>query len=247
MMAGQFDWPAMGRNTLSGVRRWMVRLVVVVATCVGSSIVFAVDNPVVTSPAACCAAAERITPPPPPSSRVFIIGDSLTWGLTSSSVLGSSGTIQARLRGTGRVVDTNAEIGRSTWWGRQAIRSQRSTVAAADVILLGFGTNEVLDVPGLSVGQSRLEIDRMIEAVRAINPAARIVWSDVSVERLASRTANWNRALVDAAVTQAEVEVCEWRLETLNNPQWFAGDGVHLTTAGYSARREILIQCVIVG
>ena len=39
--------------------------------------------------------------------------------------------------------------------------------------------------------------------------------------------------------------VCRWRGTAISTPSTFDRDGVHLTDAGYSARRDIAIDCII--
>ena len=234
--------------TVPRVKRWVLGVLTAGAIASGIATVTAL-GPALTGPAECCAAAERITPPStlPPSNSLVVLGDSLIYGITSSRVLGSNNTIQAHLGSTGRTVFAVGEVGKSTPWGVGIVRSNRSVVRGADVVLIGFGTNEVLDTPGLSVATSRSAIDKMIAAVRLENALARIVWVDVSVERLAQRTASWNRALDEAEQQVDDFHVCRWRSIALANPEWFEGDGVHLTTSGYRARRDVLISCVIGG
>ena len=194
--------------------------------------------------ATCCEPAVRLLPP---SSNVVVIGDSLFVGIVRSQFLGVDNTIQARLRATGRTVFVDAEIGRSVPGGLRSVTANRDAVAQADVALIGLGTNEVLDIPGLSVSTSRAAIDRMVLALREANPRIRIVWVDVTVERLFSRTENWNLALADAEMQIPEFEVCRWRHIALAHPNWFEPDGTHLKIAGYAARRDVLINCVFFG
>lgn len=232
--------------TVPRVKRWLVGLLIAgAAACVVATSVAV--GPAVMGPVECCAAAERITPPStlPPSNSVVVIGDSMIYGITSPRVLGSSNTIQAHLSATGRTVFAVGEIGKSTPWGVGVVRSNPAVIRGADVVLLGFGTNEVLDTPGLSVATSRSAIDKMIAALRLENADVRIVWVDVSVERLAQRTASWNRALDEAEQQVDDFHVCRWRSIALASPTSFDRDGVHLTTSGYRERRDVLINCVI--
>lgn len=207
----------------------------------------------IAEPAVCCEQAVRVSPPPPESplprsSNVVIIGDSLFAGIVWRTFLGVDNTIQARLSATGRtVVLADAEIGRSVPGGLRVVRDNRAAVAQADVALIGLGTNEVLDTPGLDVATSRAAIDRMVGALRDANPRLRIVWVDVTVERHFSRTQNWNLAMAAADAEIPDWEVCRWRHIALANPSWFERDGVHLKIPGYVARRDVLINCLIYG
>jgi lysophospholipase L1-like esterase len=198
----------------------------------------------IDQPATCCEPAMRLLPP---SSNVVVIGDSLFAGIVWSSFLGVDNTIQARLRATGRTVLADAAIGRSVPGGLRSVAANRAAITQADVALIGLGTNEVLDTPGLDVATSRAAIDRMVSALREANPHIRIVWVDVTVEGLLSRTQNWNLAMAGAETQIANFEVCRWRHIALAQPDWFEPDGVHLKIPGYVARRDVLINCVIIG
>ncbi|NND75022.1 MAG: SGNH/GDSL hydrolase family protein [Ilumatobacter sp.] len=229
----------------------LLRAGLVVGLLAGATTAFAATGGI-DDAAGCCEPAVRVSPPTttsplPPSSNIVIIGDSLFAGIVWHSFLGAEHTIQARLRATGRTVFTKAEIGRSVPWGVNVVRDNRSAVAQADVALIGLGTNEVLDTPGLDVATSRVAIDRMVRELRTVNPRIRIVWVDVTVERLFSRTHNWNLALAAADVDVPAFEVCAWREIALANPSWFERDGVHLKLPGYAARRDVLIDCLLIG
>jgi lysophospholipase L1-like esterase len=202
----------------------------------------------IVQPATCCEPAVRVSPPTvPPSSNVVVIGDSLFAGIVWSKFLGVDNTIQARLRAMGKTVFADAEIGRSVPGGLRSVRANRAAVALADVALIGLGTNEVLDTPGLDVATSRAAIDRMVFALRDANPLIRIVWVDVTVERRFSRTHNWNLAMAGAETQIPDFEVCQWRHIALAHPNWFESDGVHLKIPGYVARRDVLINCLVFG
>lgn len=216
----------------------------------GTTGVFATSGELggIDRPVTCCEPAVRVSPPVlPPSSDVVVIGDSLFAGIVWPSFLGVDNTIQARLRATGRTVFADAAIGRSVPGGLRVVHENRAAVAQADVALIGLGTNEVLDTPGLDVATSRAAIDRMVVALRDANPRIRIVWVDVTVERLFSRTLNWNLAMLDAETQIPNFEVCGWRHIALVHPDWFESDGVHLKISGYVARRDALIHCLITG
>lgn len=228
----------------------MAGLVALVVAC-GAATTFA-GSPAIGDAAQCCAPAVRVSPPTtasplPPSDRVVIIGDSLTVGMMSSSLLGSGNTIQSLLRGTGRAVFADAEVGRSTRGGVNVARGNRATVAAADVALIALGTNDVGGVPGLDVATATAEIDRMVAELRSTNPRIRIVWVDVVVERYAGRTAAWNHALAATAAGVPAFELCRWREIALANPSWFFADGIHLRVPGIIARRDVVIDCIIHG
>ena len=233
--------------------RTFLSAVVGLGMLAGTTGVLAASGPSggIVQPATCCEPAVRVSPPTlpplPPSSNVVVIGDSLFAGIVSSKFLGVDNTIQARLRATGRTVFADAEIGRSVPGGLRSVQANRAAVAQADVALIGLGTNEVLDTPGLDVTTSRAAIDRMVFALRDANPLIRIVWVDVTVEERFSRTHNWNLAMADAETQIPDFEVCSWRHIALAHPDWFESDGVHLKIPGYVARRDVLINCVVSG
>jgi|GEM_PF-4922121 len=195
-------------------------------------------------PAVCCATAERIDPQIPPRDVVAIVGDSLTVGVTSASILGDD-TIQNRLPDQGQATTLiSARSGRTMAEGIAIIRSNRSAIRDADVVFVGLGTNDLFGNAGSTVAGAENEIERINQAIFEIDPTNVIVWIDVSVEAISQRTANFNAGLGNITARFDSIEVCPWRHRALATPGAFARDRIHLTTSGYRARRDIILACL---
>ncbi len=173
-----------------------------------------------------------------------IIGDSLTVGVTSPSILGDE-TLQALLAREGRDVTlVSARNGRTIGQGIDVIRTHRREIEAADVVLLGLGTNDIWGRVGSDEASARAEIDRATNAVLEIDPGTIVVWIDLSVESVASRTRRFNAALTSLAADVTGIEKCSWRDGAVARPGTFAADGIHLTVSGYRARRDTILDCL---
>lgn len=201
-------------------------------------------NSTIDASAICCARAVRVDPPDAPRDRVAIVGDSLMVGVTAHSILGNE-TIQDRLVEQGRRVTlVNSRIGRTLAQGIDVIRSERAAIERSDIVLIGLGTNNVWGTAGSSEAEAAIEIVRVTEAVRTIDPDTIVIWIDLSVESVGARTSNFNEALTSVAQSSDMIEVCEWRDQAITHAGTFAPDGIHLTGPGYRARRDILLACI---
>lgn len=172
-----------------------------------------------------------------------MLGDSLTVGVTSPSILGGA-TLQAVLAANAIDVFVSARVGRNISEGISVITANPSTFAAADLVVVGLGTNDIRGSVGSSEAAARRRIDEVNAAVLAANPLARILWIELVFEGVRERTLVFNRALASAAADVAHVHLCLWRDEALRHPEWFAGDGIHMNTTGYRARRDTLLGCI---
>lgn len=209
-----------------------------VATLVGPA------HEVSSAPPDCCATADRTTPPTRADHAIAIIGDSLFVGISSSRYLGGP-SLQTILVDSGRVTWSSVLIGQTMGPAVTVVRANRAVIAEMDVALIGLGTNDIHDSGRTAIAEWRASIERLGTELRLINPQIRIVWVDVAFRRLDHRALAFNDILADVARTVADVEICHWRQFSTANPQWLAADGLHLTAAGYRARRDIVLGCLL--
>lgn len=187
--------------------------------------------------------AERLDPPPARVRAVRIFGDSLFVGISDERYL-IGPTLQQSLRDRGIAVVSTVALGLNIGTGRAAMRADPNSIAAADTLIVGLGTNDIFNSGGLAPASWRASIDALVADVRAINPDIRVVWVDVAFERYATRAAVFNQQLDAAAAIDADFRVCPWNALISQHPEWLGGDRLHLTGRGYAERRNLILSCV---
>lgn len=187
--------------------------------------------------------AERLDPPPARVRSVRIFGDSLFVGISDERYLFGA-TLQQSLRNGGIAVSSTVALGLNIGTTRAAIASDRASIAAADTLIVGVGTNDIFNSGGLAPASWRASIDAMVADVRAINADTRVVWVDVAFERYASRATIFNQQLDDVAAADDGFSVCPWNALISQHPEWLGGDRLHLTGQGYTERRNLILSCV---
>lgn len=155
-----------------------------------------------------------------PLDALFVEGDSLT--------VGSSDAIKSNLAAEFRSITVDAEVGRSTPTGIARLNAGQN----ANVWVLALGTNDAPDPKTMR---------RNVKTVLARAGDRPVLW--VSVWR-SSAYGKVNRMLsrVDAKSTQ--LSVLRWDLFIKANPQYLAGDKIHLTPTGYQVRGKMIADAV---
>ena len=151
---------------------------------------------------------------------LFVEGDSLT--------VGSSSAIKAHLSAEFRNITVDAEVGRSTPTGISRLNAGQS----ANVWVLALGTNDAPDPKTMR---------RNVKTVLARAGSRPVLW--VSVWRTAEY-GRVNRMLSRQDAKSAQLSVLRWDLFIKSNPQYLAGDGIHLTSAGYEVRGAMIADAV---
>lgn len=155
-----------------------------------------------------------------PLDGIFVEGDSLT--------VGASDAIKANLSAEFRTITVDAEVGRSTPTGIARLNAGE----AANVWVVALGTN---DDPNPKT------MRRYVKTVLARAGARPVLW--VSVWRSSAYT-KMNRMFSRLDAKSAQLSVLRWDLFIAANPQYLAGDGIHLTSAGYAVRGKMIADAV---
>ncbi len=155
-----------------------------------------------------------------PLDGLFVEGDSLT--------VGSSNSIKANLATEFRSITVDAEVGRSTPTGIARLNAGQN----ANVWVLALGTNDAPDPKTMR---------RNVKTVLARAGSRPVLW--VSVWRSAEY-GRVNRMLSRQDARSAQLSVLRWDLFIKSNPQHLAGDGIHLTSAGYEVRGRMIADAV---
>ena len=150
--------------------------------------------------------------------RLFVNGDSLA--------VGTEPYFPGALPGWS--IRTSASISRHAFEGPGVLRSMGS--ALPRVIAVSLGTN---DDPRHTAGFR----NAIRQTMAVAGPSRCVVWATINRPPVAGTpyTAN-NTLLREEARQRPNLFVVRWRQLVRANPQWLAGDGVHVDAVGYRAR-----------
>jgi lysophospholipase L1-like esterase len=186
------------------------------------------DVPTAASPAPAVAVAVHartpatVAPEDPLTDRqVFVEGDSLTVGVAEF--------LPPLLTEAGWTVIVDAQVGRATATGVSILSQRASEIGGTLVVALG--TNDDPDPSAFAA---------KIDQVMIIAAGRRVIWVTVA------RT-GWDgldRALIAAQYRWSNLHVIDWRPVIASYPSLEAGDGIHLTTAGYQLRAEFIAGAI---
>lgn len=170
-------------------------------------------------------------------AKVWMIGDSLT--------VGSDAAIRKGFDGLPIVYVVDATSGLSVSpQDVQKATAIRATYGEADCWVIALGTN---DIAGGGV-TTPTRADKMIDTMLAeVSPKARIFWVNVNLrsnDATIAATKVVNAALDARAAQNASFQVIDWYNLSQNNLRWFAADGVHYSSAGYSARAAQIVDVI---
>lgn len=161
-----------------------------------------------------------------PLPRVLDLGDSLS--------VGAAPYLRARLRGYR--IDGIHDVGLHAYDAAAIVA--RSPRTLPPVLILSAGTN---DDPRI-VSTFSHAISRVLGAA---GPGRCVVWSTIVRPPAVGTTYDGlNRALARAASRHANLVLVDWVGMVRRHPRWLAGDGVHVTQAGYRARASAIATTV---
>jgi hypothetical protein len=183
----------------------------------------------VVVPALLLAAAAPSTGVPADAARtrnLLVNGDSLA--------VGTAPYIPRALR-RWRVTQSTA-ISRHAFEGASVMRAYGRRLPR--VIHVSLGTND--DPRNLSGFRAA------IRAVMAVaGPRRCVVWANIVRPPVAGASyAGYNRVLAQESKPRKNLRVVDWARMVRENPHWLAGDGVHVTAAGYQYRARRVARSV---
>ncbi len=173
------------------------------------------------------------SPQPAGSNGVAIFGDSLTVGMRDA------GGLASKLTAAGwnpTVIDATEGI--TTPQSLPKIDANAAAIQSAGAVVVMLGTN-----PGDASSPTAFgtDIQAMVSKIKTINPSVKIYWMNAFTQK--SFYDNTNASIASQAVPLGYT-VVDWRQEARTNPAPypFAGDGIHLTAAGYGAKSDYLVR-----
>lgn len=158
------------------------------------------------------------------STRVFIVGDSLT--------VGSNPALRKQLKPLVKSVAIDARISRFTGEGIAKLRTARARQASIWVV--GLGTN---DSP--SAAQTVRNVNKVM---RLAGNTRQVIWVNVVRPGGYSRV---NRALQALDAKYPRLSVIDWAAVIRKQRHLLAGDRVHLTAKGYRVRALATRQALL--
>jgi hypothetical protein len=147
-----------------------------------------------------------------PPRRVYALGDSV--------MLGASNELYRLIPN----IEVNALGSRQVAAGLEVLRSVKSAGRLGDAVVVHLGTN------GAFTAQQFDEMMRILDGV------PQVVFLNVKVPR--GWTAPNNRIIAEGVARHPNAVLLDWSTVGEYNPQYFAGDGLHLTGVGARAYAE---------
>jgi peptidoglycan/LPS O-acetylase OafA/YrhL len=179
------------------------------------------------APSASTPAQSQPAPPPPPAPapavappvRVTAIGDSVMLG-AADALVSAIGNIEV-----------DAVVGRQAWEAVNILRQYRDAGTLGDVVVVHMGNN------GQFVAS---EFDQMMEALAAVH---RVVFVSVKVPR------SWegpnNSMLAENVARYSNAVLVDWRAASIDHPEFFWDDGIHLRPEGAQAYAQLIAGAVM--
>jgi lysophospholipase L1-like esterase len=133
-------------------------------------------------------------------------------------------------------VTQSASVSRHAYEGAGVMRAYGR--ALPRVIHVSLGTN---DDPNT--------VDAFRAAVRDVmqvaGPRRCVVWTNIVRPAVAGASyAGYNRVLAEESKPRQNLRVVNWARMVRENPQWLAGDGVHVNADGYRSRAQAIARSV---
>lgn len=159
--------------------------------------------------------------PDRPYGRVLVVGDSLGEGMKLAG-------LSKKLSAVGFSSTINTRVGRPTSEALSVLRANAGGRFA--LVVVETGTND---------GGNSESYRKAIETTLRLYDVP-ILWIPPHLQRFE----NFDRVVEDYAASEPRLHIVDWDPAIAAHPQWVAGDGVHLTMAGYAAMADLTVASV---
>ncbi len=177
---------------------------------------------------------------------IFLIGDSITEGLTSVAL---GGTLKTDLEAAGfkpAVVD--ASVSRSFSGGGMTgnrlsafaaldLQANKDAITASDYVFVGLGTNPLQDVNETTFGN---EVSQTITKIRAIKPGVKIYWLNVFSPKINQKDAR-------NTILSQQASANNFTIIDASSASIAIADGIHPNAAGYKSLAGIIMGSLVSG
>jgi lysophospholipase L1-like esterase len=160
---------------------------------------------------------------PLPRSRVSLVGDSLNVGVEPS----------LRELLPGWAMSTDDVVGRPTETGLERLRAEASSLAP--YVVVSLGTNDAVT----AVDAFRSAVD---EALALAGAHRCVVWA--TIHRDGTAYDPFNEVLRAASDRNRNLRVVDWEAMVERSPSFLAGDGIHGSPNGYTARASAIVAAM---
>lgn len=154
----------------------------------------------------------------PLTQSVTAIGDSV--------ILGAAPVLEKMIAG----ISVDGKIGRQLSQAPDIMRQLKADKTLGEIIVIHLGTN------------GPFKPDQLEELLETIGEERKIILINTRVPRKWQDTVN--DALADASKKHANVKLLDWYSLSEDKPDWFASDGVHLTSKGAEAYAKLVLNAV---
>jgi hypothetical protein len=160
------------------------------------------------------------------SKRLLVNGDSLA--------VGTKPYLPPELRRW--KITQSAEVSRHAFEAADVMRSYGRSLPR--VIHVSLGTND-------DPNQVKVFRDAIREVMGVAGPRRCVVWTNIVRPPVAGASyAGYNRALARESRPRENLRVVNWAHMVRENPDWLAGDGVHVNAEGYRSRAHAIARSV---
>ena len=169
---------------------------------------------------------------PSGGGSIYVVGDSLTVGMRDS------GQLEQKLTTKGWTVNgiqatSGDQLSDAIPKIQTDINSLKSSNKQTDTFLIALGTNK-------DAGFAE-KINQAVTMIKTYSPTAKIFW--VNAYTKAANYDDINSAISSQATTLG-YSIIDWKTEATTNPTKypFAGDNIHHTGEGYSAKADFIVN-----
>jgi lysophospholipase L1-like esterase len=168
----------------------------------------------------------------PASTRVSVIGDSLTTGTVPYQAnafadVGFERTTLDAFQSRG----VRTKVKRDPHTGLTAVDAIRDAAGDSEVWVVELGTND----SGIHRKEQYPEL--ILQMMDRIGGGHYVMWVNIYLPAKPQRQQNWNAALAAVAVDfPDEMFVLNWATVADQNPRWTSNDRIHCTPVGYKNR-----------
>ena len=147
----------------------------------------------------------------------------------SVSLIGDSLTVGCKAAFLSLVPDANVDgvVGRQMAAGFDVVESMKSAGTLGDKVIIELGTNGVFSAESGQQLIDSIGSDKQIYWVNTYGPG--LSWYE-----------DVNSVISSLASANSNVTMIDWASTGQAHPEYFAGDGIHMTSAGYSAFAQLM-------
>ena len=154
---------------------------------------------------------------PPQITGVTGVGDSI--------MLGAKSALEAGIPG----IDIDAVVSRGAAAGISVLQAKADSGTLGAKVVVGLGTNN-----GITSGQ--------VDQIASIVSSPRQLFL-ITVKVPQSHEASSNEAITSGA-SRHGATLIDWYSNSINHPEYFASDGIHLTSAGINAYADLVLTAL---